>query len=39
MSEGIFSVYKSVIVNEIFLASIIRRIDVDNINLARVSVG
>ena len=38
MSKRILAVDKSIIIYEIFLASIVRRVDVDNINLARVGV-
>ena len=39
MSEWIIFINESVVIFEIVLAAIIRRVDVDNINLARVSVG
>lgn len=38
MSKRILAVNKSIIVYEIFLASIVRRVDVDNIYLACVGI-
>lgn len=39
MSKRILAVDKSIIIYEIFLASIVGRVDVYNINLACVGIG
>jgi hypothetical protein len=38
MAEGILAVYEAIIVDEILVARVVRGINVDEVNLARVGV-
>ena len=38
MAKGIFFIYESVVVNEIFVAGIIRRVDIDNVDFPGVRI-